>query len=555
MDDYLKNHSTDDNTVMASVEDYRYFLDELNELNMLVTRAADERIRQQRQKTLHGLPTAHRALRTDERKHQRTTQPHQQHAQGQQFGPQGGRISLDVTFQRQFEKCILTDWTRNETIPSAKAFNNCETKYTRQNTTPAASKHTAHAPRPTRTQLILRNRATTAPPTNIAPPAENPAGLKNSPHSSAAQPSSTSSAATSLPHTTLFLDKHSSKPTAATPNARSPYYPRLGFKSSSPPGKQNRGNPQRRQQNIRRIQRPIHRQLIPTGTRQPKPSHRTKHSPPPHPRNQQRRRNRQRPEHHQRRHPQPTQRIRATISPSMYDATPVAVAQNRPVQTSRTRSPLRIRAQRRSHPQLGTTTTAKPAKNQNLSQRNRPTNQPTHRLGNHTRPQHGPQHHPPQNTNSTNANATRTHHHQPIQPRLQHLHKHRQNPQNHDDTDFQPRHTNRTLLLYTTPKNIAPHGPIPGFSAKWQSKTASKPLQKQSANSQTRTTSPQRPPEIRLRLGTTPQPADLIVTQPWTDGAPHDITHIIIVENKDTLQAIPQQNTPSVFGSGHAAAK
>lgn len=42
MDDYLKNHSTDDNTVMASVEDYRYFLDELNELNMLVTRAATD---------------------------------------------------------------------------------------------------------------------------------------------------------------------------------------------------------------------------------------------------------------------------------------------------------------------------------------------------------------------------------------------------------------------------------------------------------------------------------------------------------------------------------
>ena len=42
MDDYLNNHSTDDNTVMASVEDYRYFLDELNELNMLVTRAATD---------------------------------------------------------------------------------------------------------------------------------------------------------------------------------------------------------------------------------------------------------------------------------------------------------------------------------------------------------------------------------------------------------------------------------------------------------------------------------------------------------------------------------
>jgi len=64
--------------------------------------------------------------------------------------------------------------------------------------------------------------------------------------------------------------------------------------------------------------------------------------------------------------------------------------------------------------------------------------------------------------------------------------------------------------------------------------------------------------EIRLRLLDTQhhnQP-DLIVTQPWTDGAPHDITHIIIVENKDTYQAIPTtEHAICIFGSGHAATR
>lgn len=64
--------------------------------------------------------------------------------------------------------------------------------------------------------------------------------------------------------------------------------------------------------------------------------------------------------------------------------------------------------------------------------------------------------------------------------------------------------------------------------------------------------------EIRLRLLDTQhhnQP-DLIVTQPWTDGAPHDITHIIIVENKDTYQAIPTtEHAICIFGNGHAATR
>ena len=58
---------------------------------------------------------------------------------GQQFGPRGGRLSLDVTFSptdRQFETSLsrilskLEDWTRNATnnpTETRKTFNNCET--------------------------------------------------------------------------------------------------------------------------------------------------------------------------------------------------------------------------------------------------------------------------------------------------------------------------------------------------------------------------------------------------------------------------------------------
>ncbi len=140
MDDYLKNHSTDDNTVMASVEDYRYFLDELNELNMLVTRAAtDEEYANSVKKLYMSFQQLNRALRTDEENIKEQLNRINSMLKGQQFGPQGGRLSLDVTFSpidRQFETTLsrilskLEDWTRNASdnpTETRKAFNNCET--------------------------------------------------------------------------------------------------------------------------------------------------------------------------------------------------------------------------------------------------------------------------------------------------------------------------------------------------------------------------------------------------------------------------------------------
>lgn len=146
MDDYLKNHSTDDNTVMASVEDYRYFLDELDELNMLVTRAAtDEEYSNSVKKLYMSFQQLNRALRTDEENIKEQLNRINSMLKEQQFGPRGGRLSLDVTFSptdRQFETSLsrilskLEDWTRNATnnpTETRKAFNNCETFINRLN--------------------------------------------------------------------------------------------------------------------------------------------------------------------------------------------------------------------------------------------------------------------------------------------------------------------------------------------------------------------------------------------------------------------------------------
>ena len=114
---------------------------------------------------------------------------------------------------------------------------------------------------------------------------------------------------------------------------------------------------------------------------------------------------------------------------------------------------------------------------------------------------------------------------------------------NHDDTDFNLVIQAAHYFANHNTENMTPRMvPIPGFSAKWLGKTTSnrcKAICKLLKREQLALND--RHGEIRLRLLDTQhhnQP-DLIVTQPWTDGAPHDITHIIIVENKDTYQAIP----------------
>ena len=172
---------------------------------------------------------------------------------GQQFGPQGGRLSLDVTFSpidRQFETTLsrilskLEDWTRNASdnpTETRKAFNNCETFVNRLHNeldkihdTNGIKAYGARNLDPrVRSSFYAIVHHDNAPDERISPPAENPAEpSKNSPHSSTAQPSSTSSAATS-PHVPptprLFLDEALIKADGRYTKRALAVLPRLGF--------------------------------------------------------------------------------------------------------------------------------------------------------------------------------------------------------------------------------------------------------------------------------------------------------------------------------------
>lgn len=128
----------------------------------------------------------------------------------------------------------------------------------------------------------------------------------------------------------------------------------------------------------------------------------------------------------------------------------------------------------------------------------------------------------------------------------------------HDDTDFhlviQAAHYFANHDCHTMTPRMAP---IPGFSAKWLGTPNS---QRRKAicqlTGQDNLTFQERPNELRLRLMDAEhhdQP-DLIVTQPWVRSQPTDIEHAIIIENKDTYQAMPTvEHAICILGNGYAA--
>ena len=139
MSEYLRRHTAEDDTVTASVEDYRYYLDELNMLNMLVTRAAtDEEYVNSVEKLYMSFQQLNRALNTDEENVREQLGRINGMLKDQQFGPRGGRLSLGVKFgdvDRQFRRSLgdimskLDDWTRNgrdNPMETRKAFKGCE---------------------------------------------------------------------------------------------------------------------------------------------------------------------------------------------------------------------------------------------------------------------------------------------------------------------------------------------------------------------------------------------------------------------------------------------
>lgn len=130
----------------------------------------------------------------------------------------------------------------------------------------------------------------------------------------------------------------------------------------------------------------------------------------------------------------------------------------------------------------------------------------------------------------------------------------------HDDVDFrlviQAAHyfTNHDCHIMT-PRMV----PIPGFSAKWLGTPNSRRRKAICMlTGQDSLDFQERPGELRLRFMDAEhhgQP-DLIITRPWIRDRPTGIEHAIIIENKDTYQAMPAvERAICIFGSGYATLK
>ena len=140
MASYLERYAPDDDSATGSVEDYRFYLEELHSLQMLVTReATDEEYANSLDKLTKNFLQLNRALNTDQENVKDQLERINGMLAGQKFGPRGGRLSIDVEFrpiERAFVSSLkatlnkLDEWFRNDKDdPDAtrKAFTSCAT--------------------------------------------------------------------------------------------------------------------------------------------------------------------------------------------------------------------------------------------------------------------------------------------------------------------------------------------------------------------------------------------------------------------------------------------
>lgn len=139
MDSYLHDYAADDDAVTASVEDYRYYLEELESLSRLTAVAAtDGEYRRCLDQLLMSLLTIKRAIDTDASDIRSQLDRINAMLEGQQFGPKHGSLSLhaDVrrperAFSAQLSRAIgtLNDWKSEPTAQGAadsrRAFAAC----------------------------------------------------------------------------------------------------------------------------------------------------------------------------------------------------------------------------------------------------------------------------------------------------------------------------------------------------------------------------------------------------------------------------------------------
>ena len=139
MQSYLEDHAADDGIVTASVNDYQYFLRELSDLDMLVTRkTTDEEYANSVEKLYMSLQQLNRSIRSDEENIGEQLDRINDMLKDQKFGPREGRLALTVEFgkpQRDFAQAFgailtkLDDWTqedRDDATATRKAFASCK---------------------------------------------------------------------------------------------------------------------------------------------------------------------------------------------------------------------------------------------------------------------------------------------------------------------------------------------------------------------------------------------------------------------------------------------
>ena len=217
MSTYIALYAADDDSLTASVEDYRYYLDELASLTQLAAVAAtDAEYRRCLEQLLRSFLTIKRAIDTDASDIHDQLDRINAMLKGQQFGPKHGSLSLhaDVrrperTFWAQLIRVIgtLNDWKSadvNDSDASRKAFAACapmvgllraelaQVKDANGVKSYAPATSTRAAARPSTPSCIMPTaRMNASPP----PAAVRAAPCRSSPHSYTARRSSTCSAA------------------------------------------------------------------------------------------------------------------------------------------------------------------------------------------------------------------------------------------------------------------------------------------------------------------------------------------------------------------------
>ncbi|NMM94321.1 ATP-binding protein [Bifidobacterium oedipodis] len=122
MAEYLDTYSPDDHTVAASVEEIKFYAEELASLNMLTARqATDEEYANSLDKLLMSFMQINRAVETDTRDINDQLDRINAMLKGQQFGPRHGSLSIGVDVRRpetQFTMAMkriidnLSEWKR-----------------------------------------------------------------------------------------------------------------------------------------------------------------------------------------------------------------------------------------------------------------------------------------------------------------------------------------------------------------------------------------------------------------------------------------------------------